>query len=75
MTNITLSIDNDLKKKMNRHKEINWSEIARQAIQKRVLLLEELNELLSKSEITEEDAIKLGREVNKKVYEKYYKRK
>jgi len=30
--NVTVSIDDSLKEQMNDHPEINWSEVARQAI-------------------------------------------
>ena len=70
MVNITLSIPEELKKKMDQFKEINWSEIARASIRKRIILLEEMDVLLKNSELTEEDAIRLGREVNKAVAKK-----
>ena len=65
MTNITLAVSEDLKKRMERFPEINWSEVARASITKRVVLLEEMGQLLKDSEMTEEDAIRLGRKVNK----------
>ncbi|HLC32999.1 MAG TPA: hypothetical protein VJJ82_04180 [Candidatus Nanoarchaeia archaeon] len=42
MTNITLSIDDSVYKKMRKHSEIKWSEFVRRAIKKRVEELEEL---------------------------------
>ena len=41
MTNITLSIDNSIYKRMKEYSEIKWSEFVRKAIEKR------LNELTS----------------------------
>jgi len=73
MVNITLSIPEDLKQEMEKFPEMNWSAIAREAIKKRVLLLRELNKILSKSELTEEDAVILGRKVNKAVAKKLLK--
>ena len=46
MTNITLSIDDEVYKKMKRFSEVKWSEYVRKCIQKRV---EELSSI--KSEI------------------------
>jgi len=74
MANLTLSIPEEVKRKMEKFKEINWSEIARAAIKKRVILLEEMNELLKHSELTEEDTIKLGKTINKKVAKKLLKK-
>ncbi len=42
MTNITLSIDDDVYKKMKRHSEIKWSDFVRKIIKKRVDELEKL---------------------------------
>ena len=42
MTNITLSIDDDIYKKMKKFSEIRWSEFVRKIIEKRI---EELNML------------------------------
>jgi predicted CopG family antitoxin len=36
MTNITLSIDEEVFKKMKRHSDIKWSEFVRRIIEKRV---------------------------------------
>jgi len=65
MVNITLSLPEDIKKEMEKFPEINWSVIAREAIKKRILLLATFSELIKDSKLTEEDAIKLGRELKK----------
>ena len=65
MTNITLAVPEDIKKEMEKFPEINWSAIAREAIKKRIILLRKFREFTKNSEFTEEDAIELGREVNK----------
>ena len=44
MTNITLSIDDKIYKKMRRYSEIKWSEFVRKIIEKRVNELEQLDE-------------------------------
>ncbi len=40
MTNITLSIENEIYKKMKNYSEIKWSEFVRKCIQKRIKELE-----------------------------------
>ena len=65
MTNITLAVPEDIKKEMEKFPEINWSAIAREAIKKRIILLRKFREFTKNSEFTEEDAIRLGRDVNK----------
>ena len=65
MTNITLAVPEDIKKEMEKFPEINWSAIAREAIKKRIILLRKFREFTKNSEFTEEDAVNLGRELNK----------
>ena len=71
MVSITLAITKEMKKEMELYPEINWSVVARAAIQRKIKILKEMDRLLSKSELTEEDAIRIGRQVNKKIAKKY----
>ena len=70
MASLTLAISKELKEKMEKHKEINWSEIARQAITQKLELLAKMDELLKNSGLTEGETIKLERKVNKKIAER-----
>lgn len=67
MVSITLSVPPDLKHEMDSFQEINWSAVARQAIKKKVMLLKQIKEFTKDSTFTEEDALRLGKEVNKKI--------
>lgn len=71
MANMTLALPEELKKRMDRFPEINWSEIARQSFTNRLTVLEELDDLLKDSTLTEEDAVTLGRKVRKAVSERH----
>ena len=73
MPNITLSVSKELKKEMERFPEMNWSEIARQAIRQKTVQLSVLKSITSKSKFTEKDAIALGRKINKGLAKKYEK--
>ena len=64
MVNITLSIPAELKKEMEKFPEINWSEVARGSIKQKIVELNFLKGLTMDSEITPEDALKMGKEVN-----------
>lgn len=70
MPNITLAIPEDLKEKMDHFKEINWSEVARQAIREKTMLLERMNQMLSGSTLDdaaiEAHAAKIKKNVSKK---------
>lgn len=62
MTNITLSIEDSIYKKMREHSEIRWSEFVRKCIQKRIKELMNIKsgiladeELLAQDWLSEED--------------------
>ena len=65
MTTITLAVPSELKDKMEKFPEMNWSEVARQAFMQRIKDLEFLKKFKSDSTLTEEDALRLGKEVSK----------
>ena len=71
MVSMTLSIPTEMKKEMELYPEINWSVVARAAIQRKIAILREMDKLLAKSELTEEDTIRIGKQINKKVAKKY----
>jgi hypothetical protein len=68
---MTLAIPKELKKEMELHPEINWSEVARAAIRRKIHILKEMDRILADSELSEKDAIILGRKVTKKVADKF----
>ena len=64
MPSITVNVDDDLKERMDEHPEINWSEVTRQAIQKKIEALDVLDELTSESELTESDVQEIAKKIN-----------
>ncbi|WP_436928122.1 hypothetical protein [Halosimplex amylolyticum] len=64
MPTITVNVDDDLKKRMENHPEINWSEVTRQAIQEKIETLEVMDELTSESELTESDVQEIADKIN-----------
>jgi hypothetical protein len=71
MVSITLAIPKEMKKEMELYPEINWSAVARAAILRKIQILKEMNKILSKSELTEEDAIFFGKQITKKAAKKF----
>ncbi len=65
MPSITVNVDDELKDRMERHPEINWSEVTRQAIQEKIEALEVMDELTSESELTESDVTEIADRINK----------
>ena len=73
MTTMTLAVPSELKHKMETFPEMNWSEVARQAFVQRIKDLEFLKKFKSDSTLTEENALRLGRELNKNLAKRYKK--
>ena len=65
MPNVTVSVDDSLKDRMDDHPEINWSEVARQAIREKIRDLRVMEELVEGSELTEEDVDKLAARIDR----------
>ncbi|MDI6917655.1 MAG: hypothetical protein QMC80_07660 [Thermoplasmatales archaeon] len=61
MVNITLSVPKEVHKEMKKHPEIRWSEVARQAIIKKIGDMKLLDKLLSKSALKIEDVEELDK--------------
>ena len=70
---MTLAVPSELKNKMESFPEMNWSEVAREAFMQRIKDLEFLKKFKSDSTLTEEDALRLGRELNKNLAKRYKK--
>ncbi len=68
--NITLSISEELHKKMKEHGEIRWSEVVRKIIEQKLADLELLDKLTGKSKLTEKEARELSEKINKAVAKK-----
>ena len=68
---MTLSIPEELHKKMKNLSEIRWSEIARRAIEQRVNDLETMNKIASKSKLTEKDAMELSKKIKKGIAKRH----
>ena len=71
MVTMTLAVPKEIKSRMESFPEINWSEVARQAFKHKLTDLEILEKIKSKSTLTEEDAIRLGKELNKELAKRY----
>jgi hypothetical protein len=71
MVTMTLAVPKELKERMDSFPEINWSEVARQAFRRKVEDLEILKRFTRESSLTEEEALELGAELNKKLAKKY----
>ena len=74
MVSITLSIPEELKQKMDKFAWLNWSALAREAFVKRMRQLEILSKFdedFKNSTLTDEDCIKLGRQLKQDMLERH----
>ena len=67
VVNMTLSIPAELKQRMDSFEEINWSAVAREAFDEKIRDMEFIKGFKAKSRITEEDAMKWGAEIGRKL--------
>ena len=70
MTNMTLSIPEELHKKMKQFSEVRWSEVARKAIEQRINDLEIMEKIASKSKLTKKDAEEISKKIDSAIARK-----
>lgn len=71
MTNMTVPIPDDLKALMARYRDVSWPEVARHAIAEKARVLARMDELASASTLTEGDAVRIGRQIKRRVLTKH----
>jgi len=74
MPNLTISIPDKLREELSEFKIMNWSEVAREAFEKKIVQLRILESFSKDSELTQEDALRLGRKVNEALSKRLSKR-
>lgn len=74
MATVTLTVSEELKSEFKGFSWVNWSETAREELLddlRRQKVLQKLDKMLEKSELTEEDCIRLGRELKERVWKRH----
>ena len=71
MTNMTLAIPEDLYDIMQKHREIKWTEVAREAIRDKAKKIELMEKIAAKSNLTEEDAEKIGHMIKHEIAKRH----
>ncbi|MBS3098860.1 hypothetical protein J4462_01465 [Candidatus Pacearchaeota archaeon] len=67
MVNITLSIPENLKEKLRRYREVNWSAVTRRALEEHIRRVEMVEAIAQKSKLTQKDADKLARKIKREM--------
>ena len=63
MANITLSVPDNIHKKMKHFSEIKWSEVARKAIIEKLEIMALAEKLAQKSKLTEQDIKQFSKKI------------
>ena len=71
MVNVTVSVPEEMKKKMDAYAIINWSEVAREAFAEQINKMELLKALTSKSKATDKDVEELTKKIKAKVWKRH----
>lgn len=80
MANVTVTVPEEFKEKMEDHPEINWSQVAREAFEEKIADLETietlrahgvLDEIAAKSELTEEDVEEMAERIDRTMTEEF----
>lgn len=69
---MTLSIPDELHKKMKKMSDVRWSEIARRAIEGRINDLEVMNKIASKSKLTQKDVDEISKKIKRSMAKEFY---
>lgn len=69
MVNITLAISENLKEKLQKHKEVNWSAVTRRALEEHLTRMEMVEAIAQKSKLTQKDADELAKKVKRDMAE------
>ncbi len=70
MVELKVNIPEELWRKMASF-ELDWNVVTRDLLKKKVNELSELKSIVSKSKMTEEDALELGKKVNKSLAKRF----
>lgn len=76
MPSVALKIPEEFKASIDKLPWVNWSELAREEALKKLELQEDFEtfkRIVSKSKLTEKDALELGRKVNESLHKRYKK--
>lgn len=71
MPNVTVRVPDELKKMMEGHPEVNWSEVARQSFKEHARKLELVERIEPRREVSEEEIEELSRKVKRGIAEHY----
>lgn len=67
MVNVTVTIPEELRTKLKKHDEVNWSAVIRKALQEHLRNIEIAEAIAQKSKLTKKDVDEISRKINRNV--------
>ena len=67
MVNITLALPDELKKELQKHKEVNWSAVIRRSLLEHLKKIEIAEAIAQKSKLTQKDADEISRKIKREM--------
>jgi hypothetical protein len=71
MGTMSVSVEDEMKRKMGELDEINWSAVARKAFEEKLKEVEILKKLVSKSKLTAKDAQEISQKISENMAKKF----
>lgn len=65
MVNVTVTIPEELRTKLKKHDEVNWSAVIRKALQEYLRNIEIAEAIAQKSKLTKKDAEEISKKINR----------
>lgn len=73
MAELVVPVSDELERQMKSSRGINWEGVARRAVSQRAVELRLFKKIVSKSKLTEKDALEIGRKINSGMRERLEK--
>ena len=73
MVRMTFTVPAAVKKKAQAQRDVNWSAVVAQAIEKRIKLFEDLDRFAQKSKLTQKDVDEISSTINRNMARHYEK--
>ncbi len=71
MATLSVSVSDDMKVKMERMEEINWSAVARKAFEEKIEQVEFMRNIGNKSKLSKKDVEEISNKINRSLSKKF----
>ena len=71
MPNMTLALDEETAREIKAHPDIRWSEVAREAIRRKLRELHALDAAFARSKLSKDDVKRLARRANENLLKRF----